>query len=55
MQQNNLWEWDKTKIILKDPKGNEVVLSSLNLNDLTCELLFQDIEEYVKTKNGELK
>jgi len=51
----NEWEWDRTKIILKDPNGKDVVLSSLNLNDVTCEHIFQDIEEYVKKKKGVLK
>ena len=55
MAKKNEWEWDRTKIILKDPNGEDVVLSSLNLNDVTCEHIFQDIEEYVKKKKGVLK
>ena len=33
--QENMWIWDKTKIVLKDPQGKEVILSSLNLPVLT--------------------
>jgi len=50
-----LWIWDRTKIILKDPNGKSVVLSSLNLNDVTCEHIFKDIEKYVEEKGGKLE
>ena len=55
MKEDKLWEWDRTKIILKDPNGEEVILSSLNLNDLTMENIFEDLEEYVQKKGGKLK
>jgi hypothetical protein len=54
-KENKLWKWDRTKIILKDPNDNDVVLSSLNLNDVTCEHIFQDIEEYVQKEGGKLE
>ena len=54
-KENKLWKWDRTKIILKDPNDNDVVLSSLNLNDITCEHIFQDIEEYVQKEGGKLE
>jgi len=50
-----MWIWDKTKIVLKDPQGKEVILSSLNLNDETMNYIFKDIEEYVQKKNGKLE
>tara|TARA_B100001094_G_scaffold117361_1_gene113209 strand:- start:860 stop:1033 length:174 start_codon:yes stop_codon:yes gene_type:complete len=53
--QENMWIWDKTKIVLKDPQGKEVILSSLNLNDETMNYIFKDIEEYVQKKNGKLE
>ena len=55
MKEDKLWEWDRTKIILKDPNGEEVILSSLNLNDVTMENIFEDLEEYVQKKGGKLK
>ena len=51
----NKWIWDKTKIILKNPQGKEVILSSLNLNDETMNYIFEDIEEYVEKKGGKLE
>ena len=53
--QENMWIWDKTKIVLKDPQGQEVILSSLNLNDETMNYIFEDIEEYVEKKGGKLE
>jgi len=53
--QENMWIWDKTKIVLKDPQGKEVILSSLNLNDETMNYIFKDIEEYVQKKSGKLE
>ena len=51
----NKWIWDKTKIVLKDPQGEKVILSSLNLNDETMNYIFKDIEEYVQKQNGKLE
>mgnify|MGYP003126855655 CR=1 FL=1 len=53
--QENMWIWDKTKIVLKDPQGKEVILSSLNLNDETMNYIFKDIEDYVQKKSGKLE
>ena len=53
--QENMWIWDKTKIVLKDPQGKEVILSSLNLNDETMNYIFKDIEKYVQKKSGKLE
>jgi len=55
MAKDKKWIWDKTKIILKNPQGGEVILSSLNLNDETMNYIFKDIEEYVQKKNGKLE
>lgn len=52
---NQKWIWDKTKIVLKDPQGKEVILSSLNLNDETMNCIFSDLEEYVHNKGGKLE
>ena len=43
------WIWDRTRIILKNPKGEEVTLTSEDLNDETMNEIFNDIEEYVET------
>jgi|TARA_B100000519_G_C13819512_1_gene239629 hypothetical protein len=51
----NEWEWDRTRIILKDPKGEEVVLTSEHLGDMTMENIFFDIEEYVQKEGGKLE
>ena len=55
MAKDNLWKWDRTRIILKDPKGEEVVLTSEDLNDQTMNNIFEDIEEYVKEREGVLE
>jgi hypothetical protein len=51
----NEWEWDRTRIILKDPKGEEVVLTSEHLNDQTMNNIFEDIEDYVEEEGGKLE
>ena len=55
MTKNKLWEWDRTRIILKDPQDKEVVLTSEDLNDQTMNNIFEDIEEYVQKEGGKLK
>ena len=55
IDKKNKWIWDKTKIVLKDPQGEKVILSSLNLNDETMNYIFKDIEEYVQKQNGKLE
>ena len=55
MAKDKLWKWDRTRIILKDPKGEEVVLTSEDLNDQTMNNIFEDIEEYVKEREGVLE
>ena len=55
MAKKNEWKWDRTRIILKNPKGEEVVLTSEDLNDQTMNNIFEDIEDYVEKKEGVLK
>jgi len=51
----NKWIWDRTRIIIKNPKGEEVTLTSEDLEDTTMESIFCDIEEYVEKQNGKLE
>ena len=55
MAKDKLWKWDRTRIILKDPKGEEVVLTSEDLNDQTMNNIFEDIEDYVEEEGGKLE
>jgi hypothetical protein len=55
MAEDKLWKWDRTRIILKDPKGKEVVLTSEDLNDQTMNNIFEDIEDYVEKEGGKLE
>ena len=55
MAKDKLWKWDRTRIILKDPKGEEVVLTSEHLNDQTMNNIFEDIEDYVEEEGGKLE
>ena len=48
MAKDKLWKWDRTRIILKNPKGEEVVLTSEDLNDQTMNNIFEDIEDNYK-------
>ena len=51
----NKWIWDRTRIIIKNPKGEEVTLTSEDLEDTTMESIFCDIEEYVEKEGGKLE
>ena len=55
MTKDKLWQWDRTRIILKDPKGEEVVLTSEHLGEMTMKNIFFDIEEYVKEEGGKIE
>ena len=55
MAKDKLWKWDRTRIILKDPKGEEVVLTSEHLNDQTMNNIFEDIEDYIEEEGGKLE
>jgi hypothetical protein len=55
MAKKNEWKWDRTRIILKNPKDEEVVLTSEDLNDQTMNNIFEDIEDYVEKKGGRLE
>lgn len=49
------WQWDRTRIILKNPKDEDVVLTSENLSDETMNEIFSDVEEYVHNEGGKLE
>ena len=55
MAKDKLWKWDRTRIILKDPKGEEVVFTSEDLNDQTMNNIFEDIEDYIEEEGGKLE
>ena len=55
MAKDKKWIWDRTRIILKNPKGEEVTLTSEDLNDETMNEIFNDIEEYVHKEGGKLE
>jgi len=50
-----LWIWDRTRIILKNPNNEEVILTSEDLNDETMNYIFEDIEKYVEEEGGKLE
>jgi len=49
------WIWDRTKIILKNPNNEDVILTSEDLNDQTLNYIFEDIEKYVQEEGGEIE
>ena len=55
MAKHKLWKWDRTRIRLTDPKGEEVILSSEHLNDQTMNNIFDAIEDYVEEEGGKLE
>ena len=55
MAKDKKWIWDRTRIILKDPEGEEITLTSEDLNDETMNEIFNDIEEYVHKEGGKLE
>ena len=55
MSKEKTWQWDRTRIILKNPNNEEVVLTSEDLNDETMNCIFSDIEEYVHKEGGKLE
>jgi len=55
MSKEKTWQWDRTRIILKNPNDEDVVLTSEDLNDQTMNTIFEDIEEYVQKEGGKIK
>ena len=55
MNKEKTWQWDRTRIILKNPNNEDVVLTSEDLNDETMNEIFSDIEEYVEKQGGKLE
>lgn len=55
MSKEKTWQWDRTRIILKNPNNEDVVLTSEDLNDETMNCIFSDIEEYVHKEGGKLE
>jgi hypothetical protein len=55
MSKEKTWQWDRTRIILKNPNDEDVVLTSEDLNDETMNCIFSDIEEYVHKEGGKLE
>ena len=55
MSKEKTWRWDRTRIILKNPNDEDVVLTSEDLNDETMNCIFSDIEEYVHKEGGKLE
>tara|TARA_R110000796_G_scaffold24039_2_gene68752 strand:- start:373 stop:546 length:174 start_codon:yes stop_codon:yes gene_type:complete len=49
------WIWDRTRIILKNPNNEDVILTSEDLNDQTLNYIFEDIEKYVQEEGGEIE
>jgi hypothetical protein len=54
-KENKLWKWDRTRVILKNPDNEEIILTSEHLGDITMENIFFDIEEYVQKEGGKLE
>ena len=54
-KENKLWKWDRTRVILKNPDNEEIILTSEHLGDMTMENIFFDIEEYVQKEGGKLE
>ena len=54
-KENKLWKWDRTRVILKNPDDEEIILTSEHLGDITMENIFFDIEEYVQKEGGKLE
>ena len=52
---NNEWEWKSTRLTIVDPEGKEHILTSEQIGDFCLNAIFDEIAEYVKTKNGVLK
>jgi hypothetical protein len=52
---NNEWQWDSVKIELTNPNGKTIKLNSSNFSDWFMEQCFQELQDYVKEKNGVLK
>ena len=50
MSKEKTWQWDRTRIILKNPNDEDV-----DLNDETMNCIFSDIEEYVHKEGGKLE
>ena len=54
-EKNNLWTWDSTEIILKNPDGEEVFLSSIHLSDEAINLILKSLDKFVTERGGELE
>jgi hypothetical protein len=54
-KKTNEWQWEKVRITLTDPNGDTVVLNSEDLSDWFMEQCFQELQDYVEEKGGELK
>ena len=55
MSKEKTWQWDRTRIILKNPNDEDVILTSEDLDDETMNCIFSDIEEYVHKEGGKLE
>ena len=55
MSKEKTWQWDRTRIILKNRNNEDVVLTREDLNDETMNWIFLDIEEYVHKEGGKLE
>jgi len=51
---NKKWEWDSIQINLTDPDKKIIILTSAEVSDFFMEQCFQEIQEYVEKKGGEL-
>jgi len=54
MTKKKKWEWDSIQINLTDPDGKIITLTSAEVSDFFMEQCFQEIQEYVEKKGGEL-
>ena len=55
MAKHKTWQWVRTRIILKNPNDEDIILTSEDLNDETMNCIFLDIEEYVHKEGGKLE
>jgi len=54
MTKKKKWEWDSIQINLTDPDKKIITLTSAEVSDFFMEQCFQEIQEYVEKKGGEL-
>ena len=54
-KKNNEWQWESVNIKLEDPNGDTITLNSGDLSDYFMEQCFQELQDYVDKKGGELK